>query len=844
MDIKVKILGGLAAAFAATAIYSFFKENNKTLNQKMFDQIHKFKNYIDNHFYECTKENLSKKLEDRKDFVNLLNEVASSFFDIDRVNDEITRHPYFKQFAGVNQQVHLFNQEYTSFYLRKNSLDTVQNSLNFIVSKHKLLNQEQPQLSENTQKFINFFYLLFINLVKLIEETLLDLEDKNTLIQINFFLAGLLDQIELILRQFPLLSNLFGIALMGQLQINDPLIGFGHQCDDNFFNSKIEDTNSNQNCKCLIFDAFIRFISIITPTLQKKFITILVDYQIISTKEHLIKLGQILLKNQFFLNSQISKEEMYYAIDVSVFNHLLIQATAYKEVRKELIKPDLLDQYFLYLERVITQNNPKFIAKILTSIIASHVMIYPIFGDEEILSQMINNEKQQTLIIVHFLGMLLIMETKDTIDVKENPNIQMLDWLAQNMDFMLAVEVLNYLQKQFILKIFRNKVSDIPLLMKQYLQCIRVTHNRRIQQKTQQKKYFDVNAVLQQMIGYLTVIQISELPSKESLSKIVSLYPFVDQNEQTNVFSNILRIVYDLPTINFHFLKFVLEKCEKISKESILSYNGYYSHILTAQTVSFDSYMFSIQLSLLFGRPEALLGEISLRMKNDFQNFDKYQDFLTRDIIFLIDLIENPYYCMNILMQTGSEFPNKKEIMTQLYQYAAISILKLNEQMTSLQLLETLQLFVHIQELPQYIKDLLDEGQDGKIKLKHQYSQNWPYLSLQKDMESVKYFLTKATDPFDELLYAPDSFPFLFEMRQIVYGCDSFIRIIESALLSKDRMQIYIWIAKMLYYGKQVLLRKGSNKLEQLFATEECKTFIQSLSEQERCNKLVQYLQQ
>ncbi|CAD8194622.1 unnamed protein product [Paramecium octaurelia] len=844
MDMKVKLFGGLAATFAASAIYLFFKENNKSLNQKMLDQINKLKNYIENHFYECSKENLSQKLEDRKDFVNLFGEVASNFFDIDRVNDEISRHPYFKKFAGVNQQAHLFNQEYTSFYLRKNSLDAVQNSINFIVSKHRLINQEQPQLSENTSKFINFFYLVLIYLVRLIEETLLDLDDNYALIQMNFFLAGLLDQIELILKQYPLLANLFGIALLGQLQLNDPQVGFGHQCEDNFFNVKIEDTNSNQNCKCLIFDALIRYVSLITPTLQKKFITILIDHQIVSTKDHLVKLGQILLKNQFFLNSQISKVEMYYATDVSVFNHMLIQATAYKEVRQELIKPELLDLYFLYTERVVAQNNPKFIAKILTSLIASHVMTYPIFGDEEILSQLLNNEKQQTLIVVHFLGMLLILETKDTIDVKENPNVQMLDWLAQNMDFMLAVEVLSYLQKQFILKIFRNKASDIPLLMKQYLQCLRVTHNKRIQQKMAQKKQFDVNAILQQMIGYLTAIQVSELPSKESFTKLISLIPFQDQNEQSNIFSNILRIVFDLPTINFHFLKFVLDKCEKISKESILSYNGYYSHILTAQTVSFDSYMFSIQLSLLFGRPETLIGEISNRMKNDFTNFERYEDFLTRDIILLVDLLENPYYCMNILMQTGSEFPQKQEIMTQLYQYAAISILKLNDQMTLLQLLDTLQLFIHIQELPQYIKDLLEDTQDGKVKLKYQYSQNWPYLNLQKDMESVKYFLSKASDPFDELMYAPDSFPFLFEIRQQMYACESFVKIIELALQSKDRMKLYVWIGKLLYYAKQLLMKKGQTKMEQLFALEECKSFIQELSDKEGCNKLVQYLQQ
>ena len=58
MDNKVKIFSGLAATFAASAIYLYFKEKNKTLNQKMFDQIGKLNYYIQNHFYECTKENV------------------------------------------------------------------------------------------------------------------------------------------------------------------------------------------------------------------------------------------------------------------------------------------------------------------------------------------------------------------------------------------------------------------------------------------------------------------------------------------------------------------------------------------------------------------------------------------------------------------------------------------------------------------------------------------------------------------------------------------------------------------------------------------------------------------
>jgi hypothetical protein len=46
---------------------------------------------------------LSNKLEDRKEFINLLNEIATSFFDADRLNEEVSRHPYYKQFLRANQ---------------------------------------------------------------------------------------------------------------------------------------------------------------------------------------------------------------------------------------------------------------------------------------------------------------------------------------------------------------------------------------------------------------------------------------------------------------------------------------------------------------------------------------------------------------------------------------------------------------------------------------------------------------------------------------------------------------------------------------------------------------------
>lgn len=42
--------------------------------------------------------------------------------------------------------------------------------------------------------------------------------------------------------------------------------------------------------------------------------------------------------------------------------------------------------------------------------------------------------------------------------------------------------------------------------------------------------------------------------------------------------------------------------------------------------------MFTLQLGVLFGKPEILLQEIGNRLGRDFREFETYKDFLTRDV--------------------------------------------------------------------------------------------------------------------------------------------------------------------------------------------------------------------
>ena len=62
---------------------------------------------------------------------------------------------------------------------------------------------------------MSFFYILLIFLIREIENTLLDLSNKHGLIEVNFLLSGLLDYLDMILKQYPILANMIGVALLG-----------------------------------------------------------------------------------------------------------------------------------------------------------------------------------------------------------------------------------------------------------------------------------------------------------------------------------------------------------------------------------------------------------------------------------------------------------------------------------------------------------------------------------------------------------------------------------------------------------------------------------------------------
>ena len=60
------------------------------------------------------------------------------------------------------------------------------------------------------------------------------------------------------------------------------------------------------------------------------------------------------------------------------------------------------------------------------------------------MGHILRSEQKIISTFVHFLGIMLIFETKDTFEIDRtgSDNTLMMDWLAKSMDVMLAMEVL------------------------------------------------------------------------------------------------------------------------------------------------------------------------------------------------------------------------------------------------------------------------------------------------------------------------------------------------------------------------------------------------------------------
>lgn len=55
------------------------------------------------------------------------------------------------------------------------------------------------------------------------------------------------------------------------------------------------------------------------------------------------------------------------------------------------------------------------------------------------------DEKRAFELIIHFLGILLILETRDTVLIDKVQDFNLIDWLAQNVGPLMAQETIGFL---------------------------------------------------------------------------------------------------------------------------------------------------------------------------------------------------------------------------------------------------------------------------------------------------------------------------------------------------------------------------------------------------------------
>ena len=99
-------------------------------------------------------------------------------------------------------------------------------------------------------------------------------------------------------------------------------------------------------------------------------------------------------------------------------------------------------------------------------------------------------------------------------------NDDLLNWLASNMDVLFATEVISFLQQVLLKELILNNRENYPFidqLCKSYMQCIRVSQNRRIESNSSVERPLEINCSLTKLFGLIFASQCEKTATKASL---------------------------------------------------------------------------------------------------------------------------------------------------------------------------------------------------------------------------------------------------------------------------------------------------------------------------------------
>lgn len=220
--------------------------------------------------------------------------------------------------------------------------------------------------------------------------------------------------------------------------------------------------------------------------------------------------------------------------------------------------------------------------------------------------------------------------------------------------------------------------------------------------------------------------------------------------------------------------------------------------------------MVTLQIAFLFGQCDLVILEMKPKLLQDLKQLEIYLDFFMRDMVLLLDILENPYYWYNVRSFVSGE--QKKRLV----QSALVAVVQLNGEMTREYLEEAVRKLVHVERIPEaWVGEVL-EARKGKYAVRAEWGEKWPVWCLQRDIASATLLLEKAEGDFlFECVEGEEEY--LQEIRRRVYLNRNFQSLLEECLLRNPyaRMVFFPWICKFVYYGMEVVAwgrgREGVN---------------------------------
>ncbi|EAS01277.2 transmembrane protein, putative (macronuclear) [Tetrahymena thermophila SB210] len=246
------------------------------------------------------------------------------------------------------------------------------------------------------------------------------------------------------------------------------------------------------------------------------------------------------------------------------------------------------------------------------------------------------------------LKSLAFQETNETTTVSNSNIVDLVNWMTFNIDIILIrAKCSTWIQKILTTFLCQNK-TQIPQVGPFYLQEIRWIHKIRRDDKLKGFQQLETDLSITTLFLHLILNSMQEVPHMKNINQhFIQSIPFADDQERFFIIKSFSSLLHNYVFMKELFISMLEKSCQQ-SNHLILTFTEFKNFFYSPEGKKYDEVLLALQLMILLGGGDSLCDTIVQRWQKDAEEYDDFKIYMSSDIAFLLQLLENDICYLNV----------------------------------------------------------------------------------------------------------------------------------------------------------------------------------------------------